>query len=182
MIINYRYDFMAFMEPHTGSRALAKLLMEIPNSKSIGHHHMTRAYGLERKLLPESSYLSFSVIRDPREIIATQIACAINTRNNAVASQKPPSSDKEIIERYVTAACLRERFYYHNDCDYMIRYDRLEIELEWILTRLGVSPIPLLQKVGITLNKKLWFYYFDCEQLERMKQAIPEIELFRNIL
>lgn len=182
MIINHHYNFMAFMEPHTGSRALAKLLKRIPNSESVGHHHMTRAYGLERELLPESGYLSFSVIRDPREIIATQIACAINTRDAAVATQKPPSPDKELIERFVTAACLRKSFFYHVDCDYVINYNCLRIELDWILFRLGTPPIPQLLRVGVTPNKKLWFHYFNCDQLRRMEESIPEIKLFRNIL
>lgn len=173
---------MAFMEPHTGSRALVKMLKEIPNSEVIGHHHMTYKYGLERDLLPKDGYLSFSVVRDPREIIATQIACAINTRDAATARQKPPSSDAEIIERYVKIGCLREQFYYHNNCDYVIEYNHLTIQLNRLLMWLGISPIPQLPKMGVTENKKLWFYYFNCEQLKRLEANIPEIKLFRSIL
>jgi hypothetical protein len=169
------------MEPHTASRALTEMLLQMKNNELIAHRHATREYCLERKLIPESGFLSFSVIRDPREIIATQIARHLNVQRSAFESSRSLLHEEEIVEKVVRAACRKKRFYYHNDCDYVIKYEHLERDLNTFLTRLGVEDIPPLLKTGVTPHKKHWFLYFNRDQIIRMNRDIPEIAQFREV-
>ena len=182
MIVNHKYKFMFFAEPHTASRACSRMLHKIPGSELVGHHHMLQAYGNERELIPKSSYLRFSVIRDPRDVIATQIAHSwYNYRTAAVVSNPTPTL-AELVERYLRAACARELFFYHaHYVDFKIRYERLENQLYFLLERLDVETIPKLEQFGVTSEKKPWWEYFDRSQIARMRMNIPEIEQFTEI-
>ena len=177
MVVNHKHNFMFFAEPHTASRACSRMLKKIQGSELVGHHHMTQAFGNECGLLPESGYLRFSVIRDPRDIIATQIAHAqYNYRTAAVVSDPTPTP-LELVERYVKAACARELFFHH-DPDYTLQYENLEHHLLKLLTQLKVKQVPVLEKFGVTNEKKPWWEYFDRSQMIRMRMNIPEIEQF----
>jgi len=179
MIINNTYGFQFYAEVHTGSRAVSAMLMEIPGSKEVGHHHMTREYGLERNLVHAGGCFSFRVIRDPRETIATKIALFLNAQDRAVESSRPALTEKAVIARHVKWACEGEEFFRHNDCDCTIKYPSLENDLNNLLKWLGVKDIPVLPKIGVTPNKKQWFKYFTHEQMLRMYRDIPEIREWR---
>ena len=176
MILNDKYKFMFFAEPHTASRAMSRMLWEIDGSESVGEHHMTHASGVERGLLPESGYLRFAVIRDPRELIASRIAHYQNVFRDMASG---PSPD-EIVERYVTAHCVRRTYFEHDYVDRKLRYDRLEPELYALLEELGVDPIPKLGRNPheTTKGRKHWSEYFTEEQNARVLESIPEIPQF----
>jgi len=177
MIINHKYNFQFYAEVHTGSRAISAMLMEIPGSEDVGHHHMTREYGLERNLIPGGCF-SFRVVRDPREIIATKIALFLNAQNRAAESSRPPLSEKVVVARHVKWACEQENFFLHNNCDFTIRYSRWD-DLNELLRWADVVNIPPLTQIGVTPNKKQWFKYFTSEQMFRMYRDIPEIKEWR---
>jgi len=171
MLKNTQYKFIFCAEPHTASRAVTKALKTLRNSEIVGdHQHLT----LEKSELSTAGYVSFSVIRDPREIIATMIACKINELRFA---QKYDQG--RIVERFVKWGCKQEKFFRHNDCDYTIRYPRWN-DLNGLLRWLGVENPITLPLVGVTKGKKPWFKYFTPEQIRRMHANIPEIDLFRS--
>lgn len=177
MIINHKYKFMFFAEPHTASRACSRMLETIEDSESVGEHHMTHEDGILRGLLPAEGYVRFAVIRDPREIIASQIARQIHISRNMEDS---PSPD-ELVERYVKVHCVRKDQFEHNYVDYKLRYDQLEPQLYALLEQIGVDPIPELGRNPheTTKERKPWWTYFSKEQTERLYKDIPELELFR---
>lgn len=180
MIINHEHKFMFFAEPHTASRACARMLEKIPGSEHVAHHHVAKVYLLDNKLIPESGYLSFSVVRDPRDIIATKIAHAIYNRNHAAAVLDPVPTDAEFVERYVKQACNipRKPFFYHNDMDHTLRYKNLDAEMEELLHWLGIASLPGLELFGMTKEKRQWFKYYTAKQMRLMLDNIPEIQQF----
>lgn len=176
MILNDKYKFMFFAEPHTASRACSRMLEEVEGSESVGEHHMTHESGIERGFLPKSGYLRFSVIRDPRELIASRIAHYQNVFNDRMSGPTP----EEIVERYVNAHCMRKTYFEHDYVDEKIRYDRLEPELYSLLERLGVENVPKLGRNPheTTKGRKHWSEYFTEEQNNRVLESIPEIQQF----
>jgi len=177
MIINHTHKFMFFAEPHTASRACSRMLEGIEGSESVGEHHMTHEQGIANGQLPARGYVRFAVIRDPREIIASQIARQIYITRD---KEDSPSKD-ELVERYVKAHCVRKKQFEHRYVDYKIRYEQLEPQLYDLLHRIGVKPIPALGRNPheTTKERKPWWRYFSKEQTERIYKEIPEVELFR---
>ncbi len=178
MIINHKHQFMFFAEPHTASRACSKMLLKIQGSESLAHHHATSEQ--LGKSIPESGHLTFSVIRDPRDVIATKIAHAQYNYKTAAVVSKPVPTPPELVERYVKWGCTRKRFFYH-DPDFVIRYEELEERLYSLLTLLKVKQIPPLEQSGVTREKKPWWEYFDRSQMNRMRRDIPEIQQFLEL-
>jgi hypothetical protein len=178
MIVNHTHRFMFFAEPHTASRACSRMLEEVEGSVSVGEHHMTHEAGRDRGLLPEGGYLRFSVIRDPRDLVASRIAHMVYMAKEGALESSP--SKEELIERYVKAACVRRVYFEHDYVDIKIRYDQLEPQLYAILEKVGVNPIPKLGRspYETTKEKNPWWQYFDAEQMARMRKDIPEIEQF----
>lgn len=177
MIINHKYKFMFFAEPHTASRACSRMLESIESSELVGEHHMTHKAGVERGILPAAGYVRFAVIRDPRDIIAGRIARMVNTSKQ----MGDGPSRSELIERYVAAHCVRRNQFEHDYVDYKIRYDKLEPMLYSLLGYIGVDPIPTLGRnpYETTKNKEPWWEYFSEEQLQRIYENIPEVEQFK---
>jgi len=144
---------------------------------------MTLEYGLKRDLLPKSGYLMFSVIRDPREILATQVVTNIQNPFLAKKIAESKLSKKSIIEGMVEKMCNKDRFFIHaHYVDYVIKYERLQNDFDFLLKWLGVEEPPELLKIAktVTPNKKQWFKYFTSEQLAKMNKMIPEIQHFRE--
>lgn len=177
MIINHTHKFMFFAEPHTASRACSRMMESIEGSESVGEHHMKHKDGINRGLLPSRGYVRFAVIRDPREIIASQIAYQVYMSK---VIEDSPTKD-ELVERYVNAFCVRSNQFEHDYVDYKIRYEKLEPELYALLEKIGVNPIPELGRNPheTTKERKPWWTYFSKEQTERIYREIPEVELFR---
>jgi hypothetical protein len=169
---------MFFAEPHTASRACAKLLRKIEGSELCGHHHMTLDYGIARDLLPRAGYIMFSVIRDPRDIIATKIAHELYNQKTVHAVAKTQRTQAEVIERWVNVALEKDHFFLHHYTDYKIKYPRLHKDLYNLLNWLGVVKIPELLQLGVTAEKKRWFEYFDARQMDLLLNGIPEIKQY----
>jgi len=178
MIINRTHKFMFFAEPHTASRACSRMLETIEGSESVGKHHMTHEEGIANGQLPARGYVRFAVIRDPREIIASQIARLAYV--GKVIKDSP--SKAELVERYVRFYCVRPKQFEHDYVDFKLRYEQLEPQLYDLLHRVGVKPIPALGRNPheSTKERKPWWHYFSKEQTERIYRDIPEVELFRD--
>ena len=103
-VINKNWLYLA--EGYTGSRATAEALLQLPGSKSLGSHHSGWPY-LKAKRLFDESVTTFSVVRHPLDIIATQVA---------KGSRHPVSY--WLIRRYRH----RDAFFMHN-CTVTLRYE-----------------------------------------------------------
>jgi len=151
-VINKNWLYLA--EGYTGSRATAEALLKLPGSKSIGSHHETWP-SLQKKGLYTECRLTFSVVRHPLDIIATQ--CAKGSRH--------PVSHW-LIRKYRH----RDAFYFHR-CLRTIYY-------EGGISR-GISKT-IMQYVDIpirfpTPNKKEWQDIFTNKDYLFACSTIPEL-------
>ena len=191
MVINHAYKFMFFAEPHTASRACSRMLEEVDGSDRVGPHHITHEEGIRQGRLPTRGYLRFAVIRDPRDLIASQVAIQLDNAQRRREKQAkdenaknpgPPMNElTSMVRGYVSSYCAREVFFMHDYVDVKIRFEQLEPQLNSFLEKLGVDPIPKLWKdpKHISKGKKPWWHQFTKEQTEEIYAEIPEVEQFR---
>ncbi len=151
-VINKNWLYLA--EGYTGSRATAEALLKIDGSKSIGSHHETWP-SLAKKGLFKENKLTFSVVRHPLDIIATQ--CAKGSRH--------PVSHW-LIRRYRH----RDPFYFHRP-DFIIRYERgISTEISDIIQKDIDIPIRFP-----TPTKKPWRDIFTDADYLFACSTIPEL-------
>lgn len=151
-VINKKWLYLA--EGYTGSRATTEALLKLPGSESIGSHHETWPSLVSKKLFGWNR-LTFSVVRHPLDIIATQ--CAKGSRH--------PVSHW-LIRRYRH----RDPFYFHRP-ETIVRY-------EYGISP-GISEI-IKQNIDIpikfpTPNKKHWRDLFTEEDYKFACSTIPEL-------
>ncbi len=151
-VINKNWLYLA--EGYTGSRATAEALLTLPGSRSIGSHHETWP-SLQKKGLFNENKLTFSVVRHPLDIIATQ--CAKGSRH--------PVSHW-LIQRYRH----RDPFYFHR-CDFTLRYENgLDHEIGDVIDY--NIDIPIRFK---TPTKKPWGVIFTEADFRFACSTIPEL-------
>ena len=122
-VINKNWLFLA--EGYTGSRATAEALLKLPGSESVGSHHETWP-SLAKKGLFKENKLTFSVVRHPLDIIATQ--CAKGSRH--------PVSHW-LIRKYRH----RDPFYFHR-CKVTILYELgISQQISWTIMQYVDIPI-----------------------------------------
>lgn len=151
-VINKNWLYLA--EGYTGSRATAEALLKLPGSESVGSHHSSWPF-LKMKGLFDQSVTTFSVVRHPLDIIATQ--CAKGSRH-------PVSF--WLIRRYRH----RDAFFMHN-CTVTLRY---EDGVGKIISDVVHRPIDIPIRFP-TPTKKYWKDIFTKEDYKFACSTIPEL-------
>ncbi len=151
-VINKHWLYLA--EGYTGSRATAEALLKLPGSESVGSHHETWP-SLVSKGLVLKHRLTFSVVRHPLDIIATQ--CAKGSRH--------PVSHW-LIRKYRH----RDPFYFHRPEMIVCYEDGISSRISGIIKR--NIDIPIKFK---TPDKKPWEHIFEDDDYLFACSTIPEL-------
>lgn len=154
-IVNRKYGYIYLAEPHTGSRACHKALLQHEDSEQVGHHDYVDIPGL----------ISFSVVRHPLDVIVTYF-----------------HQDKRSFFEVVLAHVKRSRdpfFYYHAwRADRVLRYENgLAKEVNSFLELIGAPPVDF-EIVKPTSNKRPWWTYFDDTTIRIVEVLLPELSKY----
>ncbi|KKM76322.1 hypothetical protein LCGC14_1381180, partial [marine sediment metagenome] len=149
-VINKNWLYLA--EGYTGSRATAEALLTLPGSESVGSHHESWPSLMSKRLF-DWNRTTFSVIRHPLDIIATQCA----------KGSKHPVSHW-LIRRYRH----RDPFFMHR-CEATLRYEDGISLLIGAITGYNIN-IPIKFP---TPNKKPWEDFFTEKDFKFACATIP---------
>ncbi|MEE9548710.1 MAG: hypothetical protein V3V68_05080 [Nitrosomonadaceae bacterium] len=153
-VINIDKNWLYLAEGYTGSRATAEALLKLPGSINVGSHHETWP-SLKKRGVCSIPDLTFSVVRHPLDIIATQ--CAKGSRH--------PVSHW-LIRRYRH----RDPFYFHRP-NKIVRYERgISPEISGVIEQNIDIPIRFP-----TPTKKPWKEIFTKGDYKFACSTIPEL-------
>ncbi len=152
-IINKNWLFLA--EGYTGSRAYAEALLKLPGSEEIGVHHARWPALRDAGLICPLSLKTFSVVRHPLDVIATQ--CAKNDQNS--------------VPYWLTHRFLSRQSFFMHRPDVIIRYeDGVKAKIEDI-----VDATLNVEIKYATEGKNEWRYIFAKEDIQFALATIPEL-------
>ncbi|KKN01669.1 hypothetical protein LCGC14_1125340 [marine sediment metagenome] len=152
-VINKNWLFLA--EGYTGSRAYAEALLKLPGSSEIGVHHARWPALRDAGLICPLSLKTFSVVRHPLDIIATQ--CAKN--------------DKNSVPYWLTHRFLSRQSFFMHRPDVIIEYGScLKIMVEAV-----VEETINVETMFKTEGKVKWQDIFTKEDVEFALATIPEL-------
>lgn len=146
--------FVYLATPHTGSMSTTTALLEqVPGAQTLGEHHSTRAeLGLE-------DLEGVTTVRNPFDMIATWWL-----RTDAKWNYE---SFSDFLRDYDHPTYVRDgRIFYH--CEpgvHVLRFERLQEDLDEYLARHGLGPLPL-PRINRTVDRDPWPDYYDPECLE----------------
>lgn len=158
----YRYIFLA--EKHTASRVLRDVLLQQHTaSDNIAPHHITLPeiiYSCPTVREFPSRYKTFSVIRNPADILVT-----MHFANTFQEFIRHTGSDPNCI------------FFKHiRDADAVMHYEHLEDDLNDFFENIGAPKVTIpYKKEYVTGGKKPWPAYYEEEDIEFIIKAYPEI-------
>ncbi len=152
-VINKNWLFLA--EGYTGSRAYAEALLKLEGSEEIGVHHARWPALRDAGLICPLSLKTFSVVRHPLDIIATQ--CAKNNRNS--------------VPYWLTHRFLSRQSFFMHRPDIIIRYENY---MQAVIEDL-VDATTDVEIKHVTEDKKPWQDIFTKEDIKFALATIPEL-------
>ena len=154
-VINRKKNWLFLAEGYTGSRAYSEALLKLDGSEEVGRHHARWPELRDKGLIFPLSLKTFSVVRHPLDIIATQ--CAKN--------------DKNSVSYWLTHRFLSRQSFFMHRPDITIRYeDQLKTRIE--------DEVSALLDVKIkfkTEDKVKWQNIFTKEDVKFALATIPEL-------
>ena len=168
-VINDRFHYLFLAEPRTASRAMRDALLTHPGSREIGSHHASlRTLKSRYRLRRADRYYTFSVVRNPADILVTEWF--------------EFGAGRSLFEY------IRDRLYYCSDSDnpffkhastvkHFLHYEELQVGLDTLFGGLGI-PFVVLPVVGKTLDKEYWRTYYSPETLHYLQSNCSEVSKF----
>jgi hypothetical protein len=165
MVINHQHRFCYFAIPRTGSQATTKLLVEEFDSEVVLKMHTNYDEFIQEASEQEKTYFTFCAVRNPLDSLVSNYFKKKNDHNGRFSrgtflrSGKPIAAHtleeyRFITENNATFAEYFQHFYtapYHvprhestvRQVDYVMHFEELQVDLNIVLAKLGLSPSPL---------------------------------------
>jgi hypothetical protein len=154
-IVNRKYGYIYLAEPHTGSRACAKALLQHEGSEQVGHHEYIDIPGL----------VSFSVVRHPLDIIVTYF-------------HHDKRSFFEVVLAHVKRSHDSIFYYFAWQTNRVLRYENgLAKEVNEFLRSIDAPPVDF-EIIKPTPNKQFWWTYFDDTTIRIIEVLLPELSKY----
>lgn len=131
--------------------------------KRSGMTHMAMYPETVRRLISGKEHI-FSVVRNPYDFMATCFVRRGQTK-----------TFEDFVKNFHEDPYIRDgRIYYHSqDCTTLLRYEKLQTELDALMILLGLSTVPL-QRHNETQKKQPWETYYTPETFAIMNERFGD--------
>lgn len=174
-VINDKYKFIFFCEPHTASRTVRDGLMTLEGSRETSaYHHINLDRAIHNRFIRRHevpSYFMFATIRDPHDLITTdwliKTAQRKPLRQFMVDSHPGMQKDDTLFWRFL------------KDIHVFIRYETIQASVDKVLRAVQAPAVVLDYNPKYkTQDKKHWTEYWTEREFKAARQFFPDIERF----
>lgn len=170
-VVNFKYRYIFFHEPHVGGRSITKALMQHELSDNFnGDHHLSASNMIHGGYVtPEQfhRFTKFRFVRDPLDYLITAWLVYNKKRTDFWTWVNGPG---------LTHMLNGTLFWRYDQCaDYDLRYESLQADLNKVLEDCG-APLAELSHVGKTKDKENFPSHL--YSLHRLRELYPDFDRF----